>query len=321
MVGSPAGCLPPSRCGRGASSSQASMSAPRHTPEVYSHSRLSQFESCPQKFAYRYIEGIEAETESIEGFLGKRVHEVLERLYRFTRSGRLPTLERVVQRFRALWDEHYDAARVRVVREEMHVDLYRESGERCLENYYRRHYPFDADETLGVEERVRFSLDGAGRYQIQGVIDRIVRARDGSLEIHDYKTGARVPRQQQLDRDRQLGLYQLGLAERHGGDAPIRLVWHYLLSNQIRRSSRTREQLEALRAETMGLIDRIRVESEFAPRPGPLCAWCEYRERCPAQRPDGAGAAPDSASRASGAQRGAAERSQQTRQAEQLSLL
>ncbi len=293
------------------------MSAPRHSPEVYSHSRLSHFESCPRKFAFRYIEGIVAETESIEGFLGKRVHEVLERLYRFTRSGRLPSLERVVQRFRALWDEHYDAARVRVVREEMHADLYRESGERCLENYYRRHYPFDADETLGVEERVRFPLDGAGRYQIQGVIDRIVRARDGAIEIHDYKTGARVPRQQQLDRDRQLALYQLGLARRHGGDAPIRLVWHYLLPNQTRRSSRTREQLEALRAETMELIDRIRAESEFAPRPGPLCAWCEYRDRCPAQRPQGARAAPDGAS---GAQRGAAERSRHPR-AEQLSLL
>jgi putative RecB family exonuclease len=279
------------------------MGATRRSQEIYSHSRLSSFESCPQKFAFRYVERIEADSESIEGFLGKRVHEVLERLYRFTRSGRLPSLERVLHRFRALWDEHYDAARVRVVREEMHVDLYRESGERCLANYYRRHYPFDADETLGVEERVTFSLDAAGHYRMQGVIDRVVRARDGAIEIHDYKTGARVPRQAQLDRDRQLALYQLGLARRHGGDTPVRLVWHYLLSNQVRRSSRTPEQLDTLRDETMALIDRIRAEREFAPKTGPLCAWCEYRDRCPAQRANGADpapppAAPDEAERA-----------------------
>jgi putative RecB family exonuclease len=260
------------------------MSTPTPSPEVYSHSRLSSFESCPKKFEYRYLQRIVPESESIEGFLGKRVHEVLERLYRFTRNGRVPSLPRVLQRFRTLWEEHYDAERVRVVREEMHADIYRESGERCLENYYRRHYPFDADETLGVEQRVAFALDDRGRYRMQGVIDRVVRARDGGIEIHDYKTGARVPRQQQLDRDRQLALYQLGMAPRYGRSQPFRLVWHYLLSNQERRSTRSAEQLEELRRATMGLIDRIRAETEYEPKPGPLCRWCEYRDRCPAQQ-------------------------------------
>lgn len=265
------------------------MSAPLHRPEVYSHSRLSQFESCPKKFEYRYLQRIVPDTESIESFLGKRVHEVLERLYRFTRQGRVPSLPRVLHRFRALWHEHYDADRIRVAREETHASLYRENGERCLENYYRRHYPFDADETLGVEQRVAFALDEGGAYRMQGVIDRVVRARDDAIEIHDYKTGARVPRQQELDRDRQLALYQLGIAGRYGPGRSIRLVWHYLLSNQERRSTRTPEQLDELRGTTMRLIDRIRAEAEFAPKPGPLCRWCEYQDRCPAQRANGQG--------------------------------
>ena len=193
--------------------------------EIYSHSRLSSFEDCPKKFEYRYILKVPTQTESIEGFVGKRVHEVLERLYRFTADGQVPSLGKVVERFRLWWDEHYDPARVRIVRTENGPAHYRELGEHCLGNYYRRFYPFDADETLALEERVAFSLDGAKRYRMQGFVDRVVRAKDGAIEIHDYKTSARVPSQGRLDRDRQLALYQMGLAKRYGKDRPMRLVW------------------------------------------------------------------------------------------------
>jgi putative RecB family exonuclease len=250
--------------------------------EVYSHSRLSSFENCPRKFQYRYVLRIPVDTEGVEAFVGKRVHEVLERLYRFTATGRVPSLARVLERFQLWWDEHFDATRVRIVRDGMDAEHYRRAGERCLTNYYRRNYPFEGEETLALEERVHFSLDPAGRYRIQGFIDRLVRARDGTIEIHDYKTSARVPRQVILDRDRQLALYQIGLAERFGEDQPMRLVWHYVATDQVRVSQRSPEQLDSLRSDTAALIDRIRAETEFAPRTGPLCRWCEYNDICPA---------------------------------------
>jgi len=251
--------------------------------EIFSHSRLSSFEDCPKKFEYRYVLKLPRDTESIEGFVGKQVHEVLERLYEFAAQGMVPSLGRVIERFRTWWNERYDPARVRIVRTENNADHYREIGERCLGNYYRRCYPFDGDETLGTEEHVTFSLDDAGRYRIQGFIDRVVRARDGAVEIHDYKTSARVPSQGRLDRDRQLALYQMGLAKRFGAETPMRLVWHYLAPNQVRTSSRTPQQLEALRADTIGLIDRIRAATHFEPKIGPLCRWCEFADICPAQ--------------------------------------
>jgi putative RecB family exonuclease len=250
-------------------------------PKIFSHSRLSSFENCPKKFQYRYLLRIPSESESIEGFAGKRVHEVLERLYLAAAKDQLPSIAAVIRRYHLLWDEHYDAERVRIVRSENGIDFYRGNGERCLSNYYRRFYPFDADETLGLEQHVSFDLDPKGAYRIQGVIDRVVRARDDVIEIHDYKTSQRVPRQKQLDRDRQLALYQIGVAQQYGEQQPIRLIWHYLLLNQVRRSSRTPEQLEQLRAQTIELIDHIRGETSFEARPGPLCRWCEYHGICP----------------------------------------
>jgi putative RecB family exonuclease len=249
---------------------------------VYSHSRLSCFEQCPQRFRYRYLDQVPVETESIEAFLGKRVHEVLERLNRFVGLGRVPSLSRVIERFRTEWASAFDGERVRIVRDGIPPEAYRENGERCLANHYRRHYPFDREETLGIEEPVSFSLDEAGSYRMRGVVDRIARAPDGAIEIHDYKTGRWVPSQKELDEDRQLALYQIGAARRFRGRGEVRLVWHYLQRNQVRVSTRTPEQLSELRENTILLIDRIEGEERFEPRPSPLCAWCEYQPICPA---------------------------------------
>jgi putative RecB family exonuclease len=248
---------------------------------IFSHSRLSTFERCARRFQYRYVLNIPAEGESVEAFMGKRVHEVLERLYQFAARGMVPSLARVLARFRANWSEQFDGARLRIVRSELCAEDYQRSGERCLENAYRRLYPFD-DETLGLERELAFPLDAEGLYPVRGVIDRLVRARDGALEIHDYKTGRRVPSQDELDRDRQLALYEIGVRSALREEGEVRLVWHYLLPNQLRTSSRTPEQLEALRESTRAAIDRIRAETSWEARPGRLCAWSEYRAHSPA---------------------------------------
>jgi putative RecB family exonuclease len=248
---------------------------------IYSHSRLSSFENCPKQFEFRYVQKIPSETEGIEAFVGKRVHEVLERLYLFVGRGQIPGVEKVVDRYHKLWEESYEGDRVRIVREGTPLSYYRNLGEQCLRSYYLRHYPFDADETLGLEKRVVFPLDDAGTYRMQGIIDRISRARDGAIEIHDYKTGARVPSQRNLDEDRQLALYQLGLSRIYGDETEYRLVWHYVAKNRTCVSTRSNEALETLREQTIARIEEIEAASEFPARKISLCGWCEYKERCP----------------------------------------
>jgi len=249
---------------------------------IFSHSRLSSFENCPKQFEFRYVQKIASETESIEAFVGKRVHEVFERLYLFAGRGLVPGVEKVVDRYHKLWEETYDAERVRVVREGATPGFYRALGERCVRGYYLRHYPFDEGETLGLERRVVFPLDDAGQYRMQGVVDRISRARDGAIEVHDYKTGARVPAQRALDEDRQLALYQIGLAREFGEGTPFRLVWHYVAKDVTRISTRTDEALDALRRTTIARIDEIRSAEAYPTKKSSLCGWCEYRGICPA---------------------------------------
>ena len=71
---------------------------------LYSHSRLSTFETCRKKFHFRYVLQIPQKTEGIEAFVGKRVHEVLERLYTFVARQQVPSLRRVIDRYQALFD-------------------------------------------------------------------------------------------------------------------------------------------------------------------------------------------------------------------------
>ncbi len=258
---------------------------PNRAMTIYSHSRLASFEKCPKQFEYRYIQEVPAEREGIEAFMGKRVHEVLERLYEFAAQDMIPSLPQVIFRYHAFWDEHYDDKRVQIVRKGTPVSHYRNLGVRCLEYYYRRYHPFDQDETLGVEEEVKFELDGNGEYAMRGVIDRIVRGEDGAIEIHDYKTGRHMPSQKELNNDRQLALYQLGLRDQYGHDSQYRLVWHYLQRREFRTSTRTNAQLDALREQTIGVINDIEAASEYPVQRNRLCDWCEYKDRCFAEHP------------------------------------
>jgi hypothetical protein len=46
---------------------------------IHSHSSLGSFENCPRQYWYQYIGKPDVErVDTIEAFLGKRVHETLE---------------------------------------------------------------------------------------------------------------------------------------------------------------------------------------------------------------------------------------------------
>jgi putative RecB family exonuclease len=248
---------------------------------VFSHSRLSSYENCPRQYCYRYVDEVKTDVEGVEAFVGKRVHEVLERLYHHVRQhGRPPSLAQVFERFRRDWKQHWHA-RVRIVRSENDESFYVDHGERCLGNYYRAEYPFDQT-TVGIEHPITLVLDEAGHYRMRGVIDRIVRTGDGRYEVHDYKTGAYLPPKARLERDRQLALYQIGIEQTYPDVQQVELVWHYLAFNRTIRQQRSPEDLVELRRETIGLIDEVVSAREFPARPSQLCRWCEFREICPA---------------------------------------
>ena len=250
---------------------------------MYSYSRLSSYDNCPLQYKLRYLDRLQRPVESIEAFLGNRVHEVLRRLYSDAGMEKQVTLAEALEHYERRWERLYHPA-IRIARREYGPQHYREVGRRCLSDYYQRHAPFREGRVLGCETKIFVDLGSAPAHRLVGYIDRLVRRDAGVYEIHDYKTGNSLPDQRELDADQQLALYQIGLQQRFPDAERVELVWHYLAHDIELRSERDREALEGLRRRTVERIERLEAldpAGEFAPRQSPLCGWCEYRDLCP----------------------------------------
>jgi len=253
---------------------------------MYSNSRIETFEQCPRKYKFRYIENIRTDKEGIEAFVGKRVHETLEKLYRDLKVTKLNTLEDLLRFYESAWEKNWHG-NITVVREGYTPAHYFAKGQRCLSDYYRRYQPFDQGKTLGLEERIEMKLqNGSKTYHVQGYIDRLTwMPASETYEIHDYKTGDSFPTQEEADQDRQLALYQLGLIQRWPDAKNIKLVWHYLTADKEIVSQRSPSDLQALERDVVDIIQQIEQEAglgRWDVRVSRLCEWCEYKSICPA---------------------------------------
>ncbi|MDD5502811.1 MAG: PD-(D/E)XK nuclease family protein [Candidatus Thermoplasmatota archaeon] len=254
---------------------------------IYSHSRLGCYENCPRQYKFRYVEKIkpEEEMETIEAFLGCRVHEALEHLYKYAGMQIALPLEDVLAFYDAKWEGCWSDA-VEVVNKEFSAKDYYRVGKKCVSDYYKRYYPFN-ERTLGLERLITIDLDSSGKYVMRGYIDRLAEREDGRYEIHDYKTSAFLPETDHFDADRQLALYQIGVEKNFRDAKSVELVWHYLRHDKEIRSKRTKEQIDELKKETISLIDNIEKATaldNFPAKESALCNWCEYQEFCPKRR-------------------------------------
>jgi putative RecB family exonuclease len=249
---------------------------------VYSHSKLATYENCPRQYKLRHIDKIEIPEapEGIEAFLGSRVHETLEKLYKELILSKLNSLEDLLLYYNQQWDKNWHE-NILIAKKEYTKDNYWNAGRESITSYYNCYQPFNQSKTLATEHLLTFKI---GEYSIRGFIDRLGYQGNGTYEIHDYKTSGYLPTQDEMDSDRQLALYQIGIKERFKDAADIRLIWHYLLFDREITSTRTDVQLEGLKKEIIALIKSIEKDTAFEPRESRLCNWCEYPAFCPAKR-------------------------------------
>jgi putative RecB family exonuclease len=247
---------------------------------IYSHSRISTFEQCPLKFKFRYIDNLVPEIkQTIEGFLGNKVHETLEFIYTQILNNKTVQLDDAIEFYIQAWNKDF-SNEIKITKENYDSEHYFNKGIRFLIDYFLANHPFQ-DNTIAIEKEVFIDLDNEGKYKIRGFIDRIAFNKEtNTYEIHDYKTGEFAKSQEDLDKDRQLALYSLGIKNSLENVNNILLVWHFLDINKKMTSKRTDEQLEKLKQELIELIKKIESTTDFQANPGTLCNWCEFRKYC-----------------------------------------
>jgi hypothetical protein len=193
---------------------------------------------------------------------------------------KLDSLDDILAFYKDGWEKDWHD-KVTIVKKGLTRENYFEMGQKCISRYYERFAPFDSGVPVWIEEHVSFELSG---YKMAGVVDRMDRMPDGSFEIHDYKTGGRLPAQSEMDESRQLAIYQMAVREMWKDTGNVKLVWHFLQFGAELVSERTSAHLEKVSGGCVSLIKEIEGCKDFAPRPGALCDWCGFWEHCPARK-------------------------------------
>ncbi len=242
--------------------------------KVYSHSRLWLYESCPEFYKLKYIDKkAPLMTTHISLFLGTVVHEALEWLYHQVKYHEIG-IDELIEYFTNHWTSQFNE-NIRVENGD-EIDAYNR-GVRFLTDYYTKNKPFKQN-VIAIERKVLFPIDDEKKYFIQGYIDRLDMAEDGTYEVHDYKTNRAMKKREEFEKDRQLALYHIGLQESFGKEIKVKLIWHYLNFNQQVISQRTQEDLDKLKKDTFTLILKIESTTEWTACNGKYCDWCEYKK-------------------------------------------
>jgi putative RecB family exonuclease len=251
--------------------------------DIYSHSRIGTYENCPRQYKFNYIEKEEKDFENtIEAFMGSRVHDALEKLYNDLKYAKLNTQEELLEFYNKEWEEKFSED-IKVVKEDYTAENYRVIGEKFIKDYYKKYHPFNQNKLIGCEIRVFIDLDEDGEYRLQGYIDRLDYAGDGVYEIHDYKTANSLPDQGKMDEDRQLAIYSVAVKEKYADCKEVKLIWHYLAFDKEIISERTDQDLEELKQKIVNTIKEIEAKdlNSYEPKQSALCNWCAYKTKCP----------------------------------------
>lgn len=148
---------------------------------VLSPSRLNDYLSCPRKFFYVKVLGIDVEEADWDGAnFGTLIHSLLERAVKVAKESAYPTLKEILEKFRLGMDGMKFSS-------EAKKEKYFKQGQKLLTNYY----PYFSQIPISRITDIEFSFYGVdvdGDF-ITGKIDRIEKNSDGTFELYDYKTG------------------------------------------------------------------------------------------------------------------------------------
>ena len=127
----------------------------------------------------------------------------------------------------------------------------------------------------------KFVLPLSNDLKIGGTIDRIDDLGNGKIEIIDYKTGANIPSQSEVDKNLQLSFYSLAMSSiKKIKPENIRLSLYYLDTQEKISTTRTAKDLEKVKEEILKIRDEIQ-NSDFKCNNNFFCQGkCEFSLFC-----------------------------------------
>lgn len=236
---------------------------------VLSHSSVSLYRACPQKWKFRYIDKVPEKPKSFFSF-GKSVHAALEFLFNGFPTT-LPTLEEVLSDYKAHWiREGYETPALE--------KWFFQEGDRILKGFYAKHAR-DLKNVLKVEYRFSLHVEGI---PMLGYVDRIDTTANGGLAVIDYKTGKAFDKSRARV-DPQLTLYQIACKELFQKPVETLTLYHLNSLTPITVPAHSTDLEEKMKSGLLEAAHGI-TDQKFDPKPDERgqCQWCDYMQICPA---------------------------------------
>jgi len=153
-----------------------------------SYSAINTYLACPQKYKFQEIDRIKV-PKSFEAVFGTLIHATLA--FMFRRSPLFPTLDEVLEHFRAHWpsketlsqESKRDPLKKPLSDEE--EQIYMEEGIKMLKKFYEKNLPWNYD-IVDLESRFDAAITDpktGEAHILTGIIDRIDRRTEGGYGI------------------------------------------------------------------------------------------------------------------------------------------
>ncbi len=242
---------------------------PSAEPLTLSPSALSGYRTCPQRYLFGYLWSLREGPKAAMTF-GAVMHTTIKRFMDQLRKGVKLPFDEVRRIFETEWNS-------KGFEDEYQEGEYKKDG---LEQLRVFHAGMMAEPPQALEQEKTFELPLENNVIIKGRIDQInALGNRRDVEIVDYKTG-RPRKEADAKRDLQLSLYALAVKEILELE-PVRLVFHYLQTNERQETTRDSKQLDEAQKIVQEVAADIRA-GEFPTRRGFICRNCAYRPICPA---------------------------------------
>ncbi len=233
-----------------------------------SASSIETYEECPLRFKLEKEWNLPHEVSASLHY-GAAMHGVLRTFYDAERYQREIADDELLEQFRS-------ELASRGIADRYQYELYLRQGIEQLRQFFESARSAAPPEVVETERKFELQVGSA---KLAGRVDRVDRTGPDTVAIVDYKTG-KPKSQEDADESLQLSLYALAARETWGMRAD-RLIFHNLENNIPVFTTRNDAELEAAKMRVQKVADGI-AEGKFAADPGYHCAFCPYRNLCPA---------------------------------------
>lgn len=246
---------------------------------IYSFSQINTYVLCPERYKFSYIEKIYQKDESIEAFMGNRIHEVLDWVFT-ERKNKFTTFDKLAEKFDELWLNSWHE-KIFIADPRINANHFYTIGLRCLGNFCNMYGPMFTNPTVGTEIKLNFEIEN---YKFRGVIDRLDKTEDNTLIVTDYKTSKKAKGSIAAKSDLQLGLYHLAIQQNFSIKNKVLIGWNFLRQNKKVYHEHNEKSLKKIKTKVVRTVEEIEDtligKQIFLPKESILCHWCYFWDKC-----------------------------------------